>query len=50
MRPATGRDDHRGSSGTGFLAPRVESAENAPVIYERYDDYEEGILKVLLKP
>ncbi len=34
----------------GFLVSHVEPLENAPEMYERFDQREEGVTKVLLKP
>ena len=39
-----------GRSEPGFLVSHVEPLENAPEMYERFDQREEGVTKVLLKP
>lgn len=39
-----------GRAEPSFLVSHVESLDSAPEIYERFDQREEGVTKVLLKP
>ena len=39
-----------GRAEPGFIVSHVEPLENAPELYERFDEREEGVTKVLLKP